>query len=1242
MAGYTRQETYVTGDTIQADDTNNEFDQLVSAFSATTGHAHDGTSAEGPVIGLIGDAGVVSPLNQVLIDTPNNYIEFWIDVASTSTQQMYIADGALLPTTTNDIDLGADANAFKTLYLTTSIVFEGSTADGFETTIAVADPTADRTWTIPDSASDTFAGLAATQTFTNKTLTSAVLNTGVSGTAVLDEDTMVSNSATQLATQQSIKAYVDTTVAAAVADPLTIGTLTVGSGSITDSGGSISFGNENLTTTGTLDAGQTTLSTSGAVSVIDITNTTGTESSTIKFVGSNTYNVGAGNALHSEAANYFIYDETGTTFIYVYDKATTTHELTGSATISTGATGTIATFSGATNDDLYITNRTAGIVGLQTNSADTLEFKSNTTTIVDQSNVNILSASTGTFAITATATTVSGTLAAGAPEFAGGVVGGATGFGMDITNTNDAINDLTHILFGVTAGGTGAYHKAGIFFEALDANRNGTMTFALTSAANATNVDANDSILQLVGSTGNGLFTNGLGVGGTLTDGTLHVIEGSAGVVAADTSADTAVFESSGAAGISILAAAGNNAQINFGEGTDNNVGILFWEGTGNNMQLQSSNVGSSIILAADAAVANLTLSGASGAEAALFAGTVAQTRSANGNLTNTITNSNVGTAARSSYNLSNGTYTSEFQMFGTGWTTSGLAMQDSLHIQTSGTNGINLNTNDAGAGSMYRFGINGSEKARLSTAGLETLSNFGVRDGTTYNNAMDCAIHVELSDTSGYQVMVEQASTGDAAVLYQLTGVQNWIHGVDNTDTDAFVISRSSALGTNNVLRLGTDDSATIAGTLSVTGALDAGDASAIGDGATGSSSWALWVRPSQNSENGIMVEAGANSSQAVIHARDHLSTDLFRVAGDGSFYHTGSASGDFGYILTTANSGTGLYFNSSTTNQIDLVGWDGSGANAINIRNGSQASGQGILLDTSGDVWIKENNFYLHSTTASSTTIGPALVLRRDGGASSNDHKGGVLYFNADDDQGTDTTFAYIYMQITDAGNGAGGDDDGALIFGLGSNGGVVDVMSINGLPGGSGFVWNETGLDLDFRVEGGTVSDLFFVDAGNDLVGIGSGSAGTDYLASGTYTPTWTSTGVAPAIGNGFIGGEWKRVGDMVTVTIRMELGSTSTTGTGDYRWSLPFTAYDHSVDLAGPGNQLVGWGNGRVSDAGTGYADVTVGAVYNTSTCLASAVSTAIGSPADVSATSPMTWAAGSPGDSISFTLTYRVA
>jgi len=75
-----------------------------------------------------------------------------------------------------------------------------------------------RTLTVPD-ASDTLVLLAATQTLTNKTLTSPtltspVLNTGISGSAFLDEDDMASNSATKLASQQSIKAYVDTQITA--------------------------------------------------------------------------------------------------------------------------------------------------------------------------------------------------------------------------------------------------------------------------------------------------------------------------------------------------------------------------------------------------------------------------------------------------------------------------------------------------------------------------------------------------------------------------------------------------------------------------------------------------------------------------------------------------------------------------------------------------------------------------------------------------------------------------------------------------------------------------------------------------------------------------------------------------------------------------------------------------------------------------------------------------------------------
>lgn len=57
-----------------------------------------------------------------------------------------------------------------------------------------------------------FVTPSSTDTLTNKTLTSPTVDGDVSGDAVLDEDDMVSDSDTKLATQQSIKAYVDASV----------------------------------------------------------------------------------------------------------------------------------------------------------------------------------------------------------------------------------------------------------------------------------------------------------------------------------------------------------------------------------------------------------------------------------------------------------------------------------------------------------------------------------------------------------------------------------------------------------------------------------------------------------------------------------------------------------------------------------------------------------------------------------------------------------------------------------------------------------------------------------------------------------------------------------------------------------------------------------------------------------------------------------------------------------------------
>ena len=132
MAGYTRQSTFTDGDVITAAHSNDEYNQVLAAFNHSTGHKHDGTAAEGPVIGLIGDPGVATPLNKVVIDNPNNQIEFSVDVSSSSVEQLVIKDGVIEPTTTNDIDLGSSSKEFKVAFFDGTVTTDALVADNID------------------------------------------------------------------------------------------------------------------------------------------------------------------------------------------------------------------------------------------------------------------------------------------------------------------------------------------------------------------------------------------------------------------------------------------------------------------------------------------------------------------------------------------------------------------------------------------------------------------------------------------------------------------------------------------------------------------------------------------------------------------------------------------------------------------------------------------------------------------------------------------------------------------------------------------------------------------------------------------------------------------------------------------------------------------------------------------------------------------------------------------------------
>ena len=102
MAGYTRQAAanIATGSVIDADDFNDEYNQIQSAFNASTGHTHDGTAAEGAPIEKIGPS-----------------------------QDVVCTASVLRPKTTNAIDLGTTALQYKDAFFDGTVKTDTLTVD---------------------------------------------------------------------------------------------------------------------------------------------------------------------------------------------------------------------------------------------------------------------------------------------------------------------------------------------------------------------------------------------------------------------------------------------------------------------------------------------------------------------------------------------------------------------------------------------------------------------------------------------------------------------------------------------------------------------------------------------------------------------------------------------------------------------------------------------------------------------------------------------------------------------------------------------------------------------------------------------------------------------------------------------------------------------------------------------------------------------------------------------------------
>ena len=125
-ATYTRQSTYADGDTINAADSNDEFDQLLAAFASSTGHTHDGTAGEGgPISSLISntitfgtgaDTDVAVTFDGNTSDgvltwmEDEDYFQFSDDILMSTTEKLQFRDTAIYINSSADgqLDLVAD------------------------------------------------------------------------------------------------------------------------------------------------------------------------------------------------------------------------------------------------------------------------------------------------------------------------------------------------------------------------------------------------------------------------------------------------------------------------------------------------------------------------------------------------------------------------------------------------------------------------------------------------------------------------------------------------------------------------------------------------------------------------------------------------------------------------------------------------------------------------------------------------------------------------------------------------------------------------------------------------------------------------------------------------------------------------------------------------------------------------------------------------------------------------------
>ena len=383
-ATYTRQSSYTDGDVITAAHTNDEFNQLLAAFQASSGHTHDGTANEGgPITKLLGNtltfgAGTAGTDITVTFDGESNdgvlkwmededYFEFSDDILVASTEKLQFRDTAIYINSSTDgqLDLVADTEiqiAATTVDINGNVDISGTLTIGSagisEAELEILDGA-----TVTTDELNILDGVTTTATELN------IMDgdTSAIGTTLADADRVVVNDAGTMkqVALTDFETYFESALDT-LSNVTTVGALN--SGSITSGFGAIDNGSSAITTTGTITYGSLS---DGSITITAFVDEDDMSSNSATLVPTQ-QSVKAYVDTQITAEDLDVTSDSGTIAI---DLDSETFTIAGGEGIDTSATGNTVTIAG---EDASTSNK-----GVASFSSDNFAVSSGAVTIKD-------------------------------------------------------------------------------------------------------------------------------------------------------------------------------------------------------------------------------------------------------------------------------------------------------------------------------------------------------------------------------------------------------------------------------------------------------------------------------------------------------------------------------------------------------------------------------------------------------------------------------------------------------------------------------------------------------------------------------------------------------------------------------------------------------------------------------------------------------------------------------------------